>query len=1046
VTDKQGRTLLHAAVRKCQNNREYDVLRRLIDRFIELGADPLRADLEGNTIWHEAIPKYAGEEAQGPSSLETLQSITALGIDPKKANSEGITPFHLLCEYDQPAHKTALFEYLLQQHGGDVNMRNNNGVTTLHIVSTYSTDFTRSLLELGADATLVTEEGMNVFHLASRCRQSNTIGLFLDWFRELTTKEELQKFINLKDNRGRSPLYYACASDRFQSVELLINAGAVVEMDTYKGSALSGCVQTEEEMKNWRSSPSQTHPPESGGVLVGDTRRPRNARIEGRLQETLDLLIANAATPNWHLIDMAIAAAAEMAATENMNPGDKRYRVCRPDHDYTVECLVQTRRALKVEGELPRAFEVQQCLQRREDILKDFSVKKECACGECYKLLRLVHRLKEQKCYEAIPNYINKLSPEPQDLHYVLVNLANEGMARILDTLLTPAAILSSGMSKDESLSSLMRAACESTEPNMPVIRLLLSKGVGLGETKSPECNFLHVLSQGQREKFSRRGQRPWWHVPWWHTGQALPYLIKRGVYLENRDREGLTPLNVSLDDIEKSAWRPTATEMLLQAGADPNSVDYKGKSCLARAVGNKTVFKLLVGHGAIIDPSLLTSAILAKDVGMVEMILSSGADPNVRRPPSPPSTDEKRRRKNEKYTSVSFDEMYPLDMVLYMIDSSTASEVDCEAYLRMVEMLLEFGADPNARFHHKTVAHKALRKDASYDDTMPWGMPLYPRATESIRRKYLDLILQHPTLDVNLTDAAGVPLLHAAFEDADETSARILIDRGANLYARDNLDRTILHIGPSLLSEKSLFDEIMALAPELLDQVNKVGRTPLHYALDYRDQFGYLGRIERAEAFAQMLIAAGASVRAKDENGDTPLHLLLQRKWYLLVDGDGNEVWEGPVCPTMELLLSKGADINARNEMGETPIFAFFRKGDFHVDMTRVYPNKCFGHCSCFYHSEVERQAMEEKRPVLWALFEKVGVDWMAVDAKGQSLLHVVANRGNYGSCLTRLARFKFLMSKGLDPLVEDQEHRTALDIAAANGAPDIMELFKLD
>ncbi|PNP86364.1 hypothetical protein FNYG_00317 [Fusarium nygamai] len=1040
VTDKQGRTLLHAAVRKCQNDRESNVLRRLIDRLIELGADPLRADLEGNTIWHEVIPKFA-EETREPPSL--LQSITALGIDPKKANNQGITPFHLLCNYNQPDPKTALFEYLLQQNGGDVNMRDNNGVTALHIVSTYSTDFTRSLLELGADATLVTEEGMNVFHLTSRSRRSNTIGLLLDWFRERTTKEELQKLLNLKDNRGRSPLYYACASDRFQSVELLINAGAVVEMETYEGSALSGCVHTEEEMKNWQSTPSQTHPPDSGGVLVGDTRRPRNARIEGRLRETLDLIIANAATPNWHLIDMAVAAAAEMAATENLNPGEKRYHVCRPDHDYTVECLVQVRKALEVEGELPCELEVQQCLQRRREIVKDFSVEKECTCGECYKLPRLVHRLKEQKCYEAIPDHINKLSPKSEDLHSVLVDLAKEGMARILDTLLTPETILSPEMTKDEIISSLMCAACESTEPNMPVIRLLVSKGVDLGETKSPECSFLHVLSRG-REHFSRGRQRPWWHVPWWHTGQALPYLIKQGVYLETRDRDGLTPLNTSLDNIEKSAWRPTATEMLLQAGADPNSVDYKGKSCLARAVGNKTVFKLLVGHGAIIDPSLLTSAILAKDVGMVEMILSSGADPNVRRPPSPPSPDEERRTKTKMHTSVSFDEMYPLDIVINMIDSKTASEVDCEAYLRMVEMLLEFGADPNARFHHKTVAHKTLRKDVKYGDSMPWEMFLNRRATESIRRKYLDLILQHPTLDINLRDAAGVPLLHVAFESADETSTRILIDRGADLYARDNLDRTILHIGPSLLSEKSLFDEIMALAPELLDQVNKVGRTPLHYALDDRDRFGYLGRIERAQAFAQMLIAAGASVRAKDENGDTPLHLLLQRKWYLLVYEDGSEVWEGPVYPTMELLLSKGADINARNEMGETPIFAFFREGDLHVDMTRVYPDKCFGHCSCIHHSEVERQAMEEKRPVLWALFEKVGVDWTAVNAKGQSLLHVVASRGGRGCCFTRLERFNHLMGKGLDPLVEDQEHRTALDIAAASGAHEIMELFK--
>ncbi|KAF4439612.1 ankyrin [Fusarium acutatum] len=1014
--------------RNCRNDKDFNVLRHLI----ELGADPFQADLEGNTIWHEAMPKYT-DEAHGSPSLETLQNITALGIDPTKANNQGITPFHLLCEYNQPVSKTTLFGYLLQQQlEKDVNMRDYNGITALHIVSTYSTDLTMRLLELGADATLVTKEGMNVFHLASRCRQSNTLGLVLDWLRERTAKEELQNLLNLKDNRGRAPLYYACASGRFQSVELLINGGAVVEMQTYEGSALSGCVFIEEETKNWQGLRSRTHSPDSGAVLVDDTKRPKNVPIEGRLQETLDLVIGNAATPNWHLLDTAIAAAVEMATSEHLHPAKKHRLSYHPNHDYTVERLVQARKALGVGDEMPCSPEVQQCLRRREEILKAAFVEKKCDCGKCYKFPRHVGNLKEWKCYDAIPNYINEVSPRPEDLQPVLVDFAKKGMARLLDTLLTPETILGLGRTKYQSISSLMCAACESTEPNMPVIRLLVSKGLELGESKPPECSFLHVLS--------RAGEHPWWH-----TGEALPYLIRQGVYLETRDKDGLTPLNASLDNIDKPFWSAKATEMLLQAGADPNSVDYKGKSCLARVIGNKTVFKMLVDHGAIIDHSLLTSAILAKDVVMVEVILSSGADPNIRRPPSPPSPDEERRRAQMGvYPSVSFHEMYPLDMVISKIDSETVSEVDCEAYIRMIEMLLKFGADPNARFHDTTVAHKTLGKDAIYSIPMPWIRRAKPRATHSIRRKYLDLILQHPTLDVNLRDAAGVPLLHAALDGADEKTTQILIARGADVYARDNFDRNIFHIESTLLSKKDQFDDIVALAPGLLNQVDKCGRTPLHYALGNRDEFGYLGSLEKVEAFAQMLITAGSNVCAKDENGDTPLHLLLQRKWDLLVDEDGGEVWQGPVYPIMELLLSKGADINARNQMDETPIFSFFREGDIHVDMSRVYPDKGFGPGPCTYHSQSERQAMEEKRPVLWAFFEKVGVDWTAVNAKGQSLLHVVASHKDRGSCFTRLERLKLLMGKGLDPLMEDREHRTALDIAAANGAHEIMELFK--
>ncbi|KAG4274481.1 hypothetical protein FPRO04_09439 [Fusarium proliferatum] len=953
VTDKQGRTLLHAAVRNCRNGKDFDVLLRLI----ELGADPLQTDREGNTIWHEAMSKYANK-ALGSPSLETLQSITDLGIDPAKANNQGITPFHLFCEYKQPASNTILFEHLLQQLG-DVNMRDNNGVTALHIGSTYSTDFTRRLLERGAEATLVTKEGVNVFHLASRGRQSNTIGLLLDCLRERTAKEELQNLLNLKDNCGRAPLYYACASGRFQSFDLLINAGAVVETETYEGSALSGCVCIEEETKNWQEFRSQTCS-DSGAVLVDDTKRPKYAPVEGPLLETLDLIIGNAATPNWHLLDMALSEAAKLSMDEHLYPAEKHRLSYHPNHGYTVECLVQARKALGVGGEMP-------------------------------------------------------FSPTPEDLQPVLVNFAKDGMARLLDTLLTPETILGLGRTEYQSISSLMRAACESTEPNMPVIRLLVSKGLELGERKPPEYDFLHVLTRGGEH-------------PWWHTGEALPYLIGQGVYLESRDAGGLTPLMASLGNIEKPVWTPKATEMLLRAGADPNSVDYEGKSCLARVIDNKTIFEMLIYHGAIVDPSLLTSAILSKDVGMVEMVLSSGADANVCRPSSPPCPDEERWRMYYKVDiPASFREIHPLDMVISEIDSETASEIDCEAYIRMVEILLKFGSNPNAPFHHTTVAHKTLR-NAKFSLHVRNKNGANPRVTHSMRRKYLDLILQHPIHDVDLRDTAGVPLLHVAFEKADEKSARTLIDRGADLYARDDFDRNIFHIGSTLLSKKALFDYIIVRAPELLDQVDKCGRPPLHHALDDRNEFGYLSSLEKVEEFVQMLIAAGANIL----------------EWKLLVDDRGGEVWQGSVYPTMELLLSKGADINARNQMGETPIFSFFREGDLYVDMPRTDSNKGFP-APFRYTSKSERQAMEERRPVPWALFEKAGVDWTAINANGQSLLHLVASHRGQGSCFTRLERFKLLVGKGLDPLVEDQEHRTALDIAAANGAYDIMELFKI-
>ncbi|KAF5685453.1 hypothetical protein FDENT_6267 [Fusarium denticulatum] len=782
---------------------------------------------------------------RGIPSIEGALQLLDLGVDACVVDNEGNTALHYLASTEKETTSPEGIQLLerLIQDGVDPNLHNAKGEAAVHRLATHgghsrplSPWCLRKFIEL-------TEADINDGDSKGQTLLFRSIDKFYI---------NLEDLVKDYDNRNRPPLYYACASGRFQSVKLFINADAVVEMDIYEGSTLSGYVDIEEELKNWQGLRSRSNSPDSGAVLVDDTKRLKNAPIEGRLRETVDLVIDNAATPNWHLLDMAITAAVEMATTEHLQPSEKRrhsYR--RPNHDYTVECLLQAREVLGVSGELLRAAEVQQCLKRRERISKGAFVDKRCKCGQCYKFPWRIGILQQQKGYDAIPDYINMVSPKPEDLHSFFDNLSKEGMARLLDTLLTPEAILSLDETKDENISSL------------------------------------------------------------------------QGVYLETRDEDGLTPLNASLDNIDKPAWTPKATEMLLQADAGPNSVDYKGKSCLERVIGNTTVFRMLVDHGAVVNPSLLTSAIVTKDFGLVEMILSSGADPNVRRPPNHSSSDEERRRaQTGVYSYISFQEMYPLDMVIGKIDSGTTNEVDCEAYI---------------------LAHKALRKDVNYGDSMPWEMHLNPRATPSIRRKYLDLILQHPTLDVNLKDAAGVSLLHIAFEEADERSTQILIDRGTDLYARDNFDKIILHIGSTLLSKKNLFDNVMALAPKLLDQVNKGDRTPLHHALGYRNKFGYLESLERVEVFGQMLIAAGANVCAKDENGDTPLHLLLQRKWNLLADEDGSEVWQGPVYPIMDLLLSKGADINARNETGETPIFSFFRECDLDVDMSKVYPDKGF-------------------------------------------------------------------------------------------------------
>jgi ankyrin repeat protein len=84
---------------------------------------------------------------------------------------------------------------------------------------------------------------------------------------------------------------------------------------------------------------------------------------------------------------------------------------------------------------------------------------------------------------------------------------------------------------------------------------------------------------------------------------------------------------------------------------------------------------------------------------------------------------------------------------------------------------------------------------------------------------------------------------------------------------------------------------------------------------------------------------------------------------------------------------------------------------------------------------TEVEQQI--EKDVLAW--FEEADTDWKVKDLAGRTLLHIVAKHNT----LRTIGRFKFLLGKGFDPMEEDGERRTALDVATACGNDEVLKLF---
>jgi hypothetical protein len=111
----------------------------------------------------------------------------------------------------------------------------------------------------------------------------------------------------------------------------------------------------------------------------------------------------------------------------------------------------------------------------------------------------------------------------------------------------------------------------------------------------------------------------------------------------------------------------------------------------------------------------------------------------------------------------------------------------------------------------------------------------------------------------------------------------------GKNNYASDS---TLLHWAAKK-GYKDVAELLIAKGADV-NAKNKNGSTPLHMAVEkgYKD-------------VAELLIAKGADVNAKDEYGSTPLHMAASSKYKDIV----------------ELLIAKGADVNAKDESGSTPL-----------------------------------------------------------------------------------------------------------------------------
>ena len=462
--------------------------------------------------------------------------------------------------------------------------------------------------------------------------------------------------------------------------------------------------------------------------------------------------------------------------------------------------------------------------------------------------------------------------------------------------------------------------------------------------------------------------------------------------------------------------------ELFLKAGVDPNKrVGRKSVPLYAAAErGNVRVVAALLAHGAKADRKDLrhgaTALHVAAEEGrtdVVKLLLARGADVTV-------------RKRWSGYTPLHYAVARGSKEIVEMLLAVPQTDVNLKdtkgisplqlarggRRLEIARLLLERGAKP-----------QAVDTDAPMSD----GMSELHHAARDGNIAWARLMLEHGG-DLKARDSLGRNPLDVAVARAEPEVVEFLLAQGADVNAADRRGETALHrlrTWSANAEEKAARQKIFAALLKAGADPNAMdggGRTPLHAAAELdnvvvvrlllqhgaqvnaRDVRGEtavhvaIGRFQ--DAAAKLLIESGADIHARTKKyGRTPLHLAATKG----------------LTGTVRLLLARGADIEAKNHAGNTPL------------LVAVAHNTSSERASGDL-GEADRRSKEMVELLLGA-----GADVHAQGERGRTALHWAARAHLEGPA-------RALLAGGANVNARTALGRTPLLFAAWTGAQNVM------
>lgn len=1020
VSTRDDRTILHDAAKDRKKGADW------FRYMISIGAKADVLGPGGDTLIHSVL-RSATEHKQ---FIEIIQVLVEAGVAPLAKNGKGETALHVV-------KSVKVLEFVLKSplfKGLSLNEQDVSGLTPIHNAVALGEIAVANLLRAGADPTILAADDLSPLHIASREGAASIISLLLSEYR---CRGVLEKYVNIL-GEGMAPLHYACRFGRPESVwELLRNGADPWLLDVDGLMPLHSLAEFEPLEDLWRRR--RIHAADIVAMLQqvgvdltveavvedGDGKTKSVTPLDMAVEEKCWDMVRALLTRGVKAQDSHIQSPEFILATDKYKAAQEARDVSATLPSPQHSTVLRGRWSVLYEKHRPLSEEKLHYIADGQSIL-DIQAKNETRIDQLDPLKQAL----DDGDYDSIKEYAllggDVLVVDRFEDHTLLHLLVLGGYMELFEYFADKVHLFEAQdwvQTDEENCGTLLGTACNRDLPSLHIIQLLVEKiGVDVNAVynergytyKLRGATALHILASGSS----------FWQI------EALEYLLSKGANIEARNKDGMTPLLAALDhDWPDGYWREETVKTLLRHGADMNATVWETEGSQRRTAGfsalemsdRAEITKILLEAGAKCVPGLITRMVARwNDPLQIRSLLEAGLDPNEL--PEPRTEGEVLR--------------YALHEVCWheACLPSTANAwpwIDVDSRKQATtELLLSYKADPFALYPDgRCLLHSIIEDHGQLDCFLPRLSQTDINRKEGQHGRSLLTSACIPTIREESSRYGGKSQSPSIVPD----SILGLLGKEADALAIDDEGRTPLHW---LCTLPGKYDEeqrkalitLVEHGPAAVNMADKQGRTPLHLALAlYADR-----RQESLFAIKHLISAGAANVSEPDPvTGNSTLHQLAPR-----LVGHAERAAE---ATSLFRELSATQDIDARNLLGETPVMAFAGAG---WEGTRD-PARKVSHPEYAIANDVNHAKA-------LSIFADLGADLMAVDARGQTLLHITASRefptggSDWDQREDVKSAFERLMEIGLDPRREDAELRTAIDIAVARNVRDIMQLFR--